>query len=1276
MISRSVRILTVNANESGEGECTAHPPGTSIHSPVRQPTVSAKHNKLTSRTDRRCASKSNDYAEIFGGISVACSIPFLDLPPPAEDFEGVGELIDYPEIFGGFSGGDFGVDYEELFKGKRTTGESSASSNGRIRTDVMFGQHAEVSDISPEVATNDHVGCSNENKFLSSSDHLDDGPKQYSMLYHRTSRGSVDDVINGKIHITELHVVPEYTHMINSCLSQDVKSNTSPNTQTKDLLSNVNHNGRSGDLEQNVVPPTSPTDNAKSHGADWGTHHKEYSSGHTAPEDDPVNLKHHSRFSSNYSASSGDMPHSDVPYVSVSDINLRTRPSKVPPPSRAPPKLVSKQENIRSHQIRYRVGASKNHGVQGVAKDGSSCFLDVEIDASSAAAASAAAMKEAMEQAQARLKSAKELMERKRDNLQSHKLGHKEGANYAERIEVKASVEGIDLKDMMVKKPLQTADKGMKEYTQADMQKFIKAAKTAPNHNEKERHVIADHHSREENGFNSSHVGYKSEGVSGEWKTEEQFYELINNEKKFRAIKEASRQEFDEKKPETTVKVNEDMENYTEKDGLANEINRTVMLQKTDETIQSNAIGNNSKGSNIDQKVESRNTPEIVLETCIVKEIKPEVFSSSHHRNVHKKLQLPQDFLTNREDLSKSNAGEESSSGESQMNAISPDNAFKFGEVYHDEEENIQVYDAEEGCVLVDTEKKLSGTCDTSASHVIVEKPEIFCRLGVQHEIVNEKGGASVNCVMEAEEEVAHRDEPSEYVRGNDKQESCYQQTECKLEDTISDSYCPESIKLDGAEGSCMPKENILMNKVAQKDNMVKLNSSVENSVDQETQLELQQNEKKQNVDQSSPVVEDSVEREALGDEHIKSENEKYEEDSGVLGAERAHIQVDPAQEVLQRAEYKNIGDVQEGSRVENENLGDAEVCQKPWSSSHDPVETLQTVVAENSNSDMQKREKMANEQTKQREREHEKEQARKLEEEKERERERLLSKGRHVKHMNEPGKTRVKAEKASAEALEKSLVEKALKEAKLRAERAAVERATAEARERAVEKALAERAAADARQRAERLNPTSRDKSMKHNETGDYFKVSDKADNGIRLKTNSSDVLRDVRLQTAGPSCSSKKCSDSSAHGEVESPLRCKARLERHQRTVERAAKALAEKNLRDVLAQREQAERNRLAESLDADVKRWSTGKEGNLRALLSTLQYILGPESGWQPVPLTDVITAVAVKKAYRKATLCVHPDKLQQRGASIQQKYICEKVFDLLKDAWNRFNSEER
>ncbi|GAY42667.1 hypothetical protein CUMW_068690 [Citrus unshiu] len=265
----------------------------------------------------------------------------------------------------------------------------------------------------------------------------------------------------------------------------------------------------------------------------------------------------------------------------------------------------------------------------------------------------------------------------------------------------------------------------------------------------------------------------------------------------------------------------------------------------------------------------------------------------------------------------------------------------------------------------------------------------------------------------------------------------------------------------------------------------------------------------------------------------------------------------------------------------------------------------------------------------------------------------------------------RERLEKACAEAKEKSLAEKTSMEARLRAERAAVERATVEARERAAEKAMAERGAFDARERVDRI-------------FSEKFSASSR-NSAVRPSSSSSD-LQDQKSQSASSFSSSRYPYSSGFVASInaersdgiegESAQRCKARLERHRRTAERAANALAEKNMRDLLAQREQAERNRLAETLDADVKRWSSGKEGNLRALLSTLQYILGPDSGWHPIPLTEVITSAAVKKAYRKATLCVHPDKLQQRGASIQQKYICEKVFDLLKEAWNKFNSEER
>ncbi|XP_072978896.1 J domain-containing protein required for chloroplast accumulation response 1 isoform X1 [Typha angustifolia] len=91
------------------------------------------------------------------------------------------------------------------------------------------------------------------------------------------------------------------------------------------------------------------------------------------------------------------------------------------------------------------------------------------------------------------------------------------------------------------------------------------------------------------------------------------------------------------------------------------------------------------------------------------------------------------------------------------------------------------------------------------------------------------------------------------------------------------------------------------------------------------------------------------------------------------------------------------------------------------------------------------------------------------------------------------------------------------------------------------------------------------------------------------------------------------------------------------------------------------------------DSKIREWSKGKEGNIRSLLSTLQHILWPESGWKPVPLVNIIEGASVKRAYQKALLCLHPDKLQQRGAAMHQKYIAEKVFDILQEAWTEFNS---
>ncbi|KAK9162361.1 hypothetical protein Syun_003263 [Stephania yunnanensis] len=362
-----------------------------------------------------------------------------------------------------------------------------------------------------------------------------------------------------------------------------------------------------------------------------------------------------------------------------------------------------------------------------------------------------------------------------------------------------------------------------------------------------------------------------------------------------------------------------------------------------------------------------------------------------------------------------------------------------------------------------------------------------------------------------------------------------------------------------------------------------------------------------------------------------------------------------------------------------------------------------------------------------QREREEKEREQRKLEKEKERERQIEREKARQAVERA----TREARERAAVEArlkAEKAAIEKAIAARQL-AERAAVQRAQAEARQRAAEgaKQRAERAAAEARERSqaearekaaaaaksevdERLKAeraasfAGANQQKNENDLESFFSMGTRSNSAPRSRT-SSDPAFDGQFQSrpgpegtqwssTGTSSSMKKASSttnivddlSSIFGatpssvefqevEGESEERRKARLMRHQKSKERVAKALAEKNERDLQVQREQAERHRMAETLDIEIKRWAAGKEGNLRALLSTLQYVLWPECGWQPVSLTDLIAAASVKKVYRKATLCIHPDKVQQKGANLQQKYIAEKVFDLLKEAWNKFNSEE-
>jgi hypothetical protein len=96
---------------------------------------------------------------------------------------------------------------------------------------------------------------------------------------------------------------------------------------------------------------------------------------------------------------------------------------------------------------------------------------------------------------------------------------------------------------------------------------------------------------------------------------------------------------------------------------------------------------------------------------------------------------------------------------------------------------------------------------------------------------------------------------------------------------------------------------------------------------------------------------------------------------------------------------------------------------------------------------------------------------------------------------------------------------------------------------------------------------------------------------------------------------------------------------------------------------------------ELLSEDIRMWSYGKEANIQLLLSSLHLIMWPSSGWNQISIVKLQESSNLKKAYQKARLCLHPDKLQQRGATMQQKYIAEKAFPILQDAWAAFISQE-
>ena len=94
-------------------------------------------------------------------------------------------------------------------------------------------------------------------------------------------------------------------------------------------------------------------------------------------------------------------------------------------------------------------------------------------------------------------------------------------------------------------------------------------------------------------------------------------------------------------------------------------------------------------------------------------------------------------------------------------------------------------------------------------------------------------------------------------------------------------------------------------------------------------------------------------------------------------------------------------------------------------------------------------------------------------------------------------------------------------------------------------------------------------------------------------------------------------------------------------------------------------------LKASIQDSLVAWKKNANGNVVALLASLQNVLWEGSGWQPIGMGDLLSDAGVKKAWRKANLLVHPDKVKQKGGDMGTLVRADMIFDTLKEAYSNY-----
>eukprot|EP00898_Chlorokybus_atmophyticus_P002911 jgi/Chlat1/3620/Chrsp237S03619 len=185
-------------------------------------------------------------------------------------------------------------------------------------------------------------------------------------------------------------------------------------------------------------------------------------------------------------------------------------------------------------------------------------------------------------------------------------------------------------------------------------------------------------------------------------------------------------------------------------------------------------------------------------------------------------------------------------------------------------------------------------------------------------------------------------------------------------------------------------------------------------------------------------------------------------------------------------------------------------------------------------------------------------------------------------------------------------------------------------------------------------------------------------AGNGSAKVTPKSSVdalWGELESEMQGVSISSETFVEDETPIEGEPEERRLLRQQRKARVKQRQMEALMEKQKREAQAVLEQEQKRKMHDALGSDIKLWGNKNKNNIRAMLGSLHDVLWEGSGWKPVMITELISTDAVKKVYRRSNLVIHPDKVAQRGCTVEQQFIAEQVFNLMQGAWKIFEAQE-